>query len=97
MQALERTNLYRKKHRVFGLKDNRNAQNIAQNYAQKLNSRFAFEQNPESSILELGENLYMKMQSRPFSLRPSDCEKYAVEAIDRFLFILYILVFFIHS
>jgi hypothetical protein len=88
MQALERTNIHRKKHRVFGLKDNRNAQNIAQNYAQKLNSQFEFKHNPELSRLKLGENLFTKMQSRPFSLRPSDCEKYAVEAIDRFLSIL---------
>ncbi len=88
MQSLDRTNFHRKKHRVFGLKDNRNAQNIAQNYAKKLISQFSFKHNPELSKLKLGENLYMKMQSQPFSLRPSDCERYAVEAIDRFSFIL---------
>jgi len=91
---LERTNFYRQKHRVSGLQNNDYAENVAQNYAQTLNSQFTFQHNPQLRSLKLGENLYRKMQSRPFSQSPSDCEKYAVEAIDRFIILenLYILI-----
>jgi uncharacterized protein YkwD len=86
-KASERTNFYRQKHRVSGLQNNGYAENIAQNYAQTLNSQFTFQHNSQLRTLKLGENLYRKMQTQPFSQTPAACEKYAVEAIDRsFLF-----------
>ncbi len=42
--------------------------------------------NPQSSSLGLGENLYRMMQTEPFGQEPDDCERYAIEAVDRFSF-----------
>ncbi len=51
-----------------GLQNNDFAENIAQNWVQKLNSQFIFENNPKS-----GENLYRATSSVTWSQKPADC------------------------
>ncbi len=70
-QALNQTNFYRLKHKVAALTLNSTITAVAQPYSCSMCDTFKFSHNANRG--SLGENIYMKMNSAPFSLTAASC------------------------
>lgn len=76
-------NMYRNRHHAASLgNSNPTSKSWAKRYAKELSDSFRFAHNPQLRSLGLGENLYRKMSSRPFSRSASACAGYAKSAVD---------------